>query len=540
MTIDRFDPFPDQSRHRSASVILPPHLDAVSTTAMWRHVRPGDILDNRDRASAIAEALPGLVSSLRLSLPKMSGAIAALVAGSTVPLLAILAVLPASPNKCGIALFDLRMSIVLWSILAGRLHSGYEIGREHPLARGLLAQGLYTWSRDVLPDSPSVLSIPRRHRTLEQRDMIRRWRIARKQARDLAMEWLQRDALRDIVTQAIGRRTAYEILAEQLERWRDFSGGDGDQAEGPAPGEAAMVVMHKPLDTNTEDHGNRSFDPAAWTCLAQPMRLAGGGIDPDQIEAALMTEFPWFSSAIARIADDLRLRSLAPGPKWFHCRPLLLVGPPGIGKTRFARRLADLVGLGMRTISLAGSSDSLDLRGTSRGWSTSQPSAVLRTIRDHGMANPLILIDEVDKAATSGYNGRATDTLIGMIEAETARSWHDECLCRDVDISAVNWVLTANAITSLPGPLLSRLCIVRLGRPPSSAFVGIINGILADIASDLGIKTVDLPTLAPEVIEHLTRRFRGGTSIRRLQAAVRRALAANLRRPPSPTSPIII
>ena len=213
MNIKRFDPFPDQA-WRPASVALPPHLEAISTTTLWRHVRPQDVLDNRDRARAIAQMLPGLVHNLRLSLPNMVGAIAALVAGSTVPLLAILAVLPDSPVKGGAALYDLRMTIILWSILAARYHPGSRIAREHPLARGLLAQGLCTWSRNVLPDSPSVLSIPRRHRTPEQRDMIRRWCVARRQARELAMAWLQRDALRDIVTEAIGRRTAFEVLAE--------------------------------------------------------------------------------------------------------------------------------------------------------------------------------------------------------------------------------------------------------------------------------------------------------------------------------------
>ena len=480
--------------------------------------------------------LPGLIRSLSLSLSKMSGAIAAIVAGSTTPLLAILSVLPPSPTKGGAALYDLRMSTILWSILVSRHHPGNRIAREHPLARGLLAQGLCTWARDIPPESPSVLSIPRRHRTPEQRHMIRRWRAARRQARDLAMAWLQRDSLRDIVTEAIGRRTSFEILAEQLERWRDFSASDSDtdKEEEPSDDEASMVVMRQPLEINSDDQGIRSFDPAPWAGLSQPIRLAGGEVDPDHLETALKAEFPWFSAAIERITDDLRLHALAPGPKWFRFRPLLLVGPPGIGKSRFARRLSNLAGTGMRTISLAGSPDSIDLRGTSRGWSTAQPSAVLRIMRDHGTANPLILIDEADKAATSAQNGRAIDVLLGMIEPETGQAWHDECLCRDVDLRAVNWVLTANNTTHIPGPLLSRLGIVRVGRPPSSAFAGIICGILTDIAAELGIETDNLPKLAPEVVEHLTRRFRGGTSIRRLQAAVRRALAASLRLPPSP------
>ena len=187
MNIERFDPYPDQA-WRPASAALPPHLEAISTPVMWRHVRPTDILDNRDRARAIAQMLPGLVRNLRLSLPKMAGAITALVAGSTTPLLAILTALPSSPLKGGAALYDLRMSVILWSILAARHHPGSPIDREHPLARGLLAQGLCTWARDILPDSPSVLAIPHRIRTPEQRAMICSWRIARRAARELAAD----------------------------------------------------------------------------------------------------------------------------------------------------------------------------------------------------------------------------------------------------------------------------------------------------------------------------------------------------------------
>jgi DNA polymerase III delta prime subunit len=286
--------------------------------------------------------------------------------------------------------------------------------------------------------------------------------------------------------------------------------------------------MPVPLDIRSSLSREKRDEATYWNRLSMPLPLGGGQITPDSIHHDLTAEFPWMNAAIDRICDDLRLHHLRAGPRWFKFRPMLLVGQPGIGKSRFARRLAELVGLSLRTINLGGSSDSRDIAGTSKGWGTATPSAIVRSVRESEMANPLILVDEVEKASASSHNGRVIDVLLTLLEPEGARHWHDECLCRNIDLRQVNWILSANSSENLPAPLLSRLAVIKVEKPPTTAFPSILAGIMSDLSHELGIDVNDLPPLFPEAAAYLERRFRHGTSIRVLQASVRRALAATL------------
>jgi hypothetical protein len=159
--------------------------------------------------------------------------------------------------------------------------------------------------------------------------------------------------------------------------------------------------------------------------LTTPLPLAGvsahsrapGGREPRIVEA-LRTETPWMDNAIDRIADQVATQLWA-GRPWLSFRPLLLIGPPGAGKTHLARRIGELSGCGSAILSFAGISSNAELAGTPRGFRHPQPCfpamAMLRT----GTANPVVIIDEVDKACT-GDMGDPVASLLGMLERSTA------------------------------------------------------------------------------------------------------------------------
>lgn len=261
-----------------------------------------------------------------------------------------------------------------------------------------------------------------------------------------------------------------------------------------------------------------------YDSLVRPLPLRGADVSPETVAAVLEREFPWMGGAIEFIELHMRLRR-ASGVPWFHVPPLLLVGPPGVGKTRFAQRAARLVGTGYAEMSAAGSSDNRMLQGTARGWSSTQPTLPLIVMRQSSAANPVVVVDEIDKVGSSSHNGNVQATLLTLLESESARVWYDECLLGRADLSQVSWILTANELAGLPDPLRSRLAAVEVGLPRPADFDALVLGILMDVAQELQVSVPDLPPLEPEAREALRKQFIRGLDARRLKAAIRRALA---------------
>ena len=290
----------------------------------------------------------------------------------------------------------------------------------------------------------------------------------------------------------------------------------------PRPDGPARVVIERWTIDRHDDRLNK------YRILSEPVPLAGGDRDIDAFVRQLEAEFPWMAQVTERIADDFALCSLAAEP-WLHFRPLLLVGPPGTGKSRFARRLAELIRTGYRVIGAGSSSDDRDLTGTSHGWSNREPGAIPRLMVTCGTANPVVLIDELDKSGGSEKNGDIRQTLLAMLEPETAKSWFDECLQASCDLSAVSWIATANSLEPISAPLRSRFSIARIGLPGPESITAILDGMRRDIAEELCLDQAVLPELDPLARRHLTEAIGHGRSLREIRSALRRALAATAR-----------
>ena len=252
-------------------------------------------------------------------------------------------------------------------------------------------------------------------------------------------------------------------------------------------------------------------------------------VSSDRLIIALRHEYPWADDLLRDIGIALTL-SISSGKPWLALPPLLLVGPAGVGKTRFVRRLSELSGVPFRVVNAGGSSDSRDFSGTARGWGSAKPARIVEILRETETANPIVLVDEIDKAGGSDRNGRMTATLLTMLEPETRGKFYDEALAANVDLSHVNWILAANDISGLGQPLLSRVRLVRMPQPPAAHAGRIIETIVADIGRKRGWPTDALPDLEPEVKCALITAVERGMSPRRLNAVLEEIFAIEARR----------
>lgn len=144
--------------------------------------------------------------------------------------------------------------------------------------------------------------------------------------------------------------------------------------------------------------------------------------------------------------------------------PMLLLGPPGVGKTHFARQLARLLGTGMTLVPMSSMTAGWLLSGSSSQWKGSRPGKVFEALVDGKYANPVIVVDEIDKANSEAQYD-PLGALYSLLEHDTAQAFVDEFAEVALDASQVIWVTTANDERSIPEPILNRMNVFVVPAP---------------------------------------------------------------------------
>ena len=144
--------------------------------------------------------------------------------------------------------------------------------------------------------------------------------------------------------------------------------------------------------------------------------------------------------------------------------PMLLLGPPGIGKTHFARQLADMLGTGMNLLPMSSMTAGWLLSGSSAQWKGARPGKVFESLIDGQYANPVLVVDEIDKASCDAQYD-PLGALYSLLEHDTAQSFTDEFTEVAIDASQVIWITTANDDRGIPDPILNRMNVFELQAP---------------------------------------------------------------------------
>lgn len=251
--------------------------------------------------------------------------------------------------------------------------------------------------------------------------------------------------------------------------------------------DSVVVIKGKiPASTDRDD----TLQLTKYEVLRKPLRLVSlPGLEAlHGIRKKLQDEFPWAKEAITVTMSEMFARKMH-GSKRLGMQPVLLAGLPGTGKTRFAQRLSELLGTPSAVINMGGMTDVKVLKGVTRGWSTNRPSRIVEVMLQNLTANPLFILDEVDKA--HGYEnrngGNPQDALLDLLEPGNARRYSDIYLMTECDLSHALYVLTANSLQTLSGPLKSRLRMVNFPAPGPEHAPVIVRGILHDMETSWNV-----------------------------------------------------
>ena len=346
------------------------------------------------------------------------------------------------------------------------------------VAERLLAMDSPSQLADLAVYSPD-LSLEQKIELLEALDIRHRLGLLLGWMREVLADQELRRKVRDDASEQIEKSQKEYILRQQLEAIKKELGEEGDVSseyrtkldEGEFP-ESVAEAISKEID-RLERMSEQSPEHS-WirTWLDTMFDIPWGTktddrLDLDEAWTVLDADHTGLHDVKERIVEHLAVRKLRRdrGLESDSDRDtgaiLLLVGPPGVGKTSLGESVAKALGREFVRVALGGVRDEAEIRGHRRTYVGARPGRIARALTEAGTMNPVFLLDEMDKVGAD-WRGDPSSALLEVLDPAQNHTFRDHYLEVDLDLSEVLFVATANVLETIPAPLLDRTEVIRI------------------------------------------------------------------------------